>query len=51
MKKRVLTAVALCLLLWSGVAFAQTGERQGDIGKPRARFAPERSFGDLGMGL
>ena len=34
MKKRVLTAVALCVLLWSGVVFAQTGNGRAILENP-----------------
>ena len=34
MKKRVLTVVALCLLLWNGVAVAQTGNGRAILENP-----------------
>ncbi len=34
MKQRVLTVVALCLLLWSGVAFSQTGNGRAILENP-----------------
>ena len=34
MKKRILTVVALCVTLWSGVAFAQTGNGRAILENP-----------------